>query len=369
MNMKNKKRCFMSSFHAVSGFTLIELLVAAALSMIVLIAAGSGFAVTQRLSSVANARLQVQQDLRNASNMIVRDARMAGFFGCFNLAKQSLADEKVVINDYGNYRNTTYTSHENLDDLIFKNQQNQGVKVFSAAEIGNKLGRGFAVAANTDVLLFTYGVGSGNADVSGTAFNVATADNDELAELSGQQNAPLITSTCSSLERFGQSGKSYNSGKLAITGLSNTALNKKNATVFRQAVNVYAIGTPAGGTKGLYLFQLNADGTMGDPQLLLSRVDNWNISFGYYASADACSQGKDDAAITFEDEIRKGENAPSPVLLRIKLNGSGSNLDLKAGKASNNSTSDVQSYFITATVRAGALCANRNIQQDVSLKP
>ena len=84
---------------SIKGFTLIELLVAAALSMIVLIAAGSGFFTTQRLSSTAGARLQVQQDLRNASNMIVRDSRMAGTFGCFNMAKQAISGN-VDVRDY-----------------------------------------------------------------------------------------------------------------------------------------------------------------------------------------------------------------------------------------------------------------------------
>ena len=60
----------------ITGFTLIELLVASALSIIVLIAAGSGFVTTQKLSQVAKGRLQVQNDLRNATNMIVRDARI-----------------------------------------------------------------------------------------------------------------------------------------------------------------------------------------------------------------------------------------------------------------------------------------------------
>ena len=40
--------------------------------------------------------LSAQQDLRNAATLIVRDARMAGNFGCFNMAVNS---SSAVISD------------------------------------------------------------------------------------------------------------------------------------------------------------------------------------------------------------------------------------------------------------------------------
>lgn len=80
------------------GFSLIEFLVASALSMIVLLAVSSGYFTARSLNTAATSRLNVQQDLRNASNQIVRDARMAGNFGCFNM---SGFDDQVVIQDFG----------------------------------------------------------------------------------------------------------------------------------------------------------------------------------------------------------------------------------------------------------------------------
>ena len=116
----------------ITGFTLIELLVASALSIIVLIAAGSGFVTTQKLSQVAKGRLQVQNDLRNATNMIVRDARMAGSFGCFNLAKTATNDQ------------TKLKDHGDANELgaLEYNNQNQGVKYLDGTAL---LGSEFTV--------------------------------------------------------------------------------------------------------------------------------------------------------------------------------------------------------------------------------
>ena len=71
---------------AMHGFSILEFLVASLLSMIVLMAVSSTYFTARGLNKSANARIGIQQDLRNAANMIVRDARMAGNFGCFNMA-------------------------------------------------------------------------------------------------------------------------------------------------------------------------------------------------------------------------------------------------------------------------------------------
>jgi len=339
----------------IKGFTLIELLVAASLSMIVLIAAGSGFYTTQRLSKVANGRLQVQQDLRNTANMIVRDARMAGSFGCFNLAKQvSGAD----INDYG---------ANSLSSLNF-NDQRQGVKLVDKTNVSSFLNN-FSIS-NNKVLIFTYGLGSSNGYQSRgvRGFVVNAGNDDELKELDGYDQAPIVVSSCSLLERFVGAQKQNDNGQLKVMALPNPLSSdhdssspdyKGETSVFRQAVNIYTIGTPIGGEKGLYLFQLNADGKFGDPQLLLTGVDNWNIQFGY---SSGCSPLKNDAKIKFEPTIRTGVDAIAPTLLKIKLTGVGGG-DIKAGGVGSSFESDIQTYYIDATIRGGNSCAERSFDQ------
>ena len=349
----------------ITGFTLIELLVAGALSIIVLIAAGSGFVTTQRLSQAAKGRLQVQNDLRNATNMIVRDARMAGSFGCFNLAK-TVANNQMKWKDHG---------AANVLGALEYNNQNQGVKYLDGTAL---LGSEFTVSTSSPkVLLFTYGIGSssGYSSSGANSFSVQIEKGGELAELDEQTKAPIIISTCSSLERFPSSTKKLNGSELTVKDLSpnlssdhDTQVNPKlqsEISVFRQVVNVYAFGTPTGGEEGLYLFQLNpATGRLGEPQLLLAGVTSWGLEFGYVQSP-GCKSMQNDAKIKFVDDIESNKTALSPALLRMKLKGSGSG-EIKSGKAANNSESDVQTYYINATIRGGNSCAERNFQEDAN---
>ena len=349
----------------ITGFTLIELLVASALSIIVLIAAGSGFVTTQKLSQVAKGRLQVQNDLRNATNMIVRDARMAGSFGCFNLAKTATNDQ------------TKLKDHGDANELgaLEYNNQNQGVKYLTGTAL---LGTKFTVSTSSPkVLLFTYGIGSSSGYTgSKDSFSVQIEKGGELAELDEQTKAPIIISTCSSLERFPSSTKKLNGSELTVKDLSpnlssdhDTQVNPKlqsEIAVFRQVVNVYAIGTPTGGEEGLYLFQLNpTTGKLEEPQLLLAGVTSWELKFGYVQSP-GCKSMQNDTKIKFVDDIESNKTALSPALLRMKLKGSGGGGEVKSGKAANNSESDVQTYYINATIRGGNSCAERNFQEDAN---
>ena len=348
----------------ITGFTLIELLVASALSIIVLIAAGSGFVTTQKLSQVAKGRLQVQNDLRNATNMIVRDARMAGSFGCFNLAKTA-ASNQTKLKDHGT---------ANVLGALEYNNQNQGVKYLDGTILS--LPEFTISKSSSKVLLFTYGIGSssGYSSSGANSFSVQIEKGGELAELNKQTKAPIIVSTCSSLERFPSSTKELNGSELTVKDLSpnlspdhDTQVNPKlqsEISVFRQVVNIYAIGTPTGGEEGLYLFQLNPNGEISAPQLLLAGVTSWELEFGYVQSP-GCKSMQNDTKIKFVNNIESNKTALSPALLRMKLKGSGGG-EVKSGKAANNSESDVQTYYINATIRGGNSCAERNFQEDAN---
>ena len=343
----------------ITGFTLIELLVASALSIIVLIAAGSGFVTTQKLSQVAKGRLQVQNDLRNTTNMIVRDARMAGSFGCFNLAKN-----QTKLKDHG---------VANVLGALEYNNQNQGVKYLDGAALS--LPEFTVSTSSPKVLLFTYGIGSssGYSSSGANSFSVQIEKGGELAELAKQANAPIIISTCSSLERFPSSAKELSGSVLTVKNLSpnlspdhDTQVNPKlqsEISVSRQVVNIYAIGTPTGGEEGLYLFQLNPNGEISAPQLLLAGVTSWELEFGYVQSP-GCKSMQNDTKIKFVNDIESNKTALSPALLRMQLKGSGGGGEVKSGKAANNSESDVQTYYINATIRGGNSCAERNFQED-----
>lgn len=96
--MKNKRPTFTYP-SKIKGFSLIEFLVASALSLIVLMAVTSTYFTARNLNSAATSRLSVQQDLRNASALLVRDARMAGSFGCFNMTNYTESSIKSKSDD------------------------------------------------------------------------------------------------------------------------------------------------------------------------------------------------------------------------------------------------------------------------------
>ena len=306
----------------------------------------------------------MQNDLRNATNMIVRDARMAGSFGCFNLAKTATNDQ-TKLKDHG---------VANVLGALEYNNQNQGVKYLDGTALSLP---GFTVSTSSPkVLLFTYGIGSssGYSSSGANSFSVQIEKGGELAELAKQANAPIIISTCSSLERFPSSAKELSGSVLTVKNLSpnlssdhDTQVNPKlqsEISVFRQVVNIYAIGTPTGGEEGLYLFQLNPNGEISAPQLLLAGVTSWELEFGYVQSP-GCKSMQNDTKIKFVNNIESNKTALSPALLRMKLKGSGGG-EVKSGKAANNSESDVQTYYINATIRGGNSCAERNFQEDAN---
>ena len=98
------------------GFTLIEFMVAAILGLIVLLAIGGAYVSTQKVNEVATSRVTRQQELRMANNLLIRDARMAGSFGCANLS--ALAGGAGVSVDQGSTKlsENSNGSYFNIND-------------------------------------------------------------------------------------------------------------------------------------------------------------------------------------------------------------------------------------------------------------
>ena len=128
---------------AMRGFSILEFLVASLLSMIVLMAVSSTYFTARGLNKSANTRIGIQQDLRNAANMIVRDARMAGNFGCFNMS---------------NFPASAVIEDKSSDEYTLKTA---GVNNLLPIKEINKLGyAGFAQTGKA--LLFQYGIDKAN---------------------------------------------------------------------------------------------------------------------------------------------------------------------------------------------------------------
>ncbi|PIT55609.1 PilW family protein [Snodgrassella alvi] len=70
--------------HKQRGFSLVEIMVASTISIIILLAASSTFLTTYKLKEQVKTRINYEQDVRNAANLLRSDARQLGNFSCKN---------------------------------------------------------------------------------------------------------------------------------------------------------------------------------------------------------------------------------------------------------------------------------------------
>ena len=325
--MNKKNRPHISAKTGMQGFSLIEFLVASALSMIVLLAVSSSYFTARSLNTAATARLNVQQDLRNASNQIVRDARMAGNFGCFNM---SAYDAQAVIADSGS-----------KDFLKLKGSG----KMLPAVRETDSLGvTDFAQSGKA--LIFQYGIDTVSPDA-----------------------ATVVARSCTNITK---PGKKITDSKAALKTDGSQA---GNISIMKHEVNAYAVGT-AGGQEGLYRFQLAENGNWSNPQLLIKGIKSMKIRYFYAvecpqtdveskaASAPTGNtpvQGQDET-FTYSDELppKSPDLAKeTPASIELLLN-SNDKRELGSINASgDNDKNEVQIYRINATVRGGNKCADR----------
>ncbi|HHT9085071.1 TPA: PilW family protein, partial [Neisseria meningitidis] len=141
------------SYDGMKGFTIIEFLVAGMLSMIVLMAVGSSYFTSRKLNDAANERLAAQQDLRNAATLIVRDARMAGSFGCFNMSEHTKDDIVDSSNQTQPASAKPGVKQENPLFSLKRSDMEQLIPVTESADIKYS---GFTQRLNA--LVFQYGI-------------------------------------------------------------------------------------------------------------------------------------------------------------------------------------------------------------------
>lgn len=325
--MNNKNRPHIPVKTGMQGFSLIEFLVASALSMIVLLAVSSGYFTARSLNTAATSRLNVQQDLRNASNQIVRDARMAGNFGCFNM---SGFDDQVVIQDSGSADLFKLKGTGSILPAV-RETDSLGVKDFKQSG---------------KALIFQYGIDA--------------------------QDPPAETAVASNCTNITKPGTKITDGKAALKSDGSQA---GNISIMKHEVNAYAVGT-AGEQEGLYRFQLAENGNWSNPQLLIKGIKSMKIRYFYAVEcpqtdveSKAASapdgntpvQGQDET-FTYSDELPPkspdlAKETPASIELLLNSNEKRKPGSINAGGG--NDKNEVQIYRINATVRGGNKCADR----------
>ncbi|HEZ0797374.1 TPA: PilW family protein [Neisseria meningitidis] len=301
------------SYDGMKGFTIIEFLVAGMLSMIVLMAVGSSYFTSRKLNDAANERLAAQQDLRNAATLIVRDARMAGSFGCFNMSEHT---EKDVVSNVAQ------------KNPLFSLKRNSTNKLIPITESSNIVYPGFTQRLNA--LIFQYGI-------------------DDV-------NASADTTVVSSCAKIAKPGKKISTLQEAKSALQITNDDKQNGNITRQrhVVNAYAVGRIAG-EEGLFRFQLDDKGKWGNPQLLVKKINKMDIRYIYVSDCPEDDDAGKEEKFKYTGTFDSSTNAVTPAGVEVLLS---SGTDTKIAASSDN---HIYAYRIDATIRGGNVCANRTL--------
>ncbi|WP_040666965.1 PilW family protein [Neisseria wadsworthii] len=365
------------------GFSIIEFMVASLLSMIILIAVGSGYFAARKVNDVAIARLNAQQDIRNVSNMIVYDARMAGGFGCFNLSNLNVAKNITVATDWSGLNNKDI---RNLHEYLFSGTKgadnavelSEGVKTISQSDFASVVtGIPGGFVAQSDALVFQYGEGTAAvADLAATRDELTIHQNDDATVATLVDNSPVVVSTCNTLSLYVI--KRPNSGNVFKLGPKSQGLLpeaimapevRHEVSLTRYIVNIYVVGRPNGGELGLYRIRFG-NNAWEAPQLLLSGINKMNILYGYVngcpgidptVNSELPAASAPEETFTFTEQPLTTDMARPLASIRLRLNGN--NLAAEGqtmtNAASRESAGNVYIYNIDANVRGGNRCANR----------
>ncbi|MCL6071690.1 PilW family protein [Neisseria meningitidis] len=318
------------NYDGMKGFTIIEFLVAGMLSMIVLMAVGSSYFTSRKLNDAANERLSAQQDLRNAATLIVRDARMAGGFGCFNMSEHTKND--IIVDPSKQTQHVPVkpgAKQENpLFSLEWANTNNNTAKLIPIAESTDIKYPGFAQAR--PALIFQYGID----------------DLDASAET-------VVVSSCSKIAKPGKKISTLQEAKSALQ-ITNDDKQNGNITRQRHVVNAYAVGRIAG-EEGLFRFQLDDKGKWGNPQLLAKKIRHMKVRYIYVSDCPEDDDAGKEEKFKYTDKFNSAQNAVTPAGVEVLLS---SGTDTKIAASSDN---HIYAYRIDATIRGGNVCANRTL--------
>ncbi|ENV7885261.1 PilW family protein [Neisseria gonorrhoeae] len=305
-------------YDGMKGFTIVEFLVAGLLSVIVLIAVVSSYFTSRKLNDAANERLAEQQDLRNAATLIVRDARMAGSFGCFNMSEHT---EKDVVSGVAQ-KNRLFSLKMNSTNKVISNGTDN--KLIPIAESPNIRYRGFTHRPNA--LIFQYGIDDVNASADTT-----------------------VVSSCAVISKPGKQILNLEDVKKELKIVGQGKEQNGNIARQRHVVNAYAVGR-FGNEEGLFRFQLNEKGEWGNPQLLAKKIKRMRVRY-IYVSGCPEDAGKEEQ-FKYTDKF---DSSVTPAGVEVLLD-SGS--DAKIAASSDNI---IYAYRINATIRGGNVCANRTL--------
>jgi type IV pilus assembly protein PilW len=154
----------------VGGFTLVEMMVSMAISLVVLAAIAGTFTVQTRQNSAEEQNGQMQQNVRGALDLMIREIQMAGYKpagGSFNGIETSTSTTlriKLDLNSSGD------ETDEATDDISYSSDSSTGLITRTL----NNTGSSATVADNITAFSFTYLDANGASTTTNTAVRRVT---------------------------------------------------------------------------------------------------------------------------------------------------------------------------------------------------
>ena len=370
------------------GFTLIEFMVAAILGLIVLLAIGGAYVSTQRVNEVATSRVARQQELRMANNFLIRDARMAGSFGCANVFALSGGAGVSVDQGSNKLNKNSDASYVDINDATGVNRVFAAQILPTTSGVVSAIFNGkFTAKTGTDIVVFNYGINTQPLlTVTNTGVNnLSDLTLSDVSTFTGANtDARVVLASCNRLDILQKSQLAVNAStkKISISGLT-IPMNKTGiapstapsvaehyavqATLSNLQTIAYAVGNISNDSSpaGLYRFELLSDGSWSAPQLLAKNINTVSARFIYVTgcAVAASSAGTEKYKLGTGAFITEGTAVVPPTGIELTLTPSKTDLDLKVeSSASNNvstNTADLTPIILNATMRGANVCANR----------
>lgn len=251
--------------------------------------------------------------MRNAATLIVRDARMAGSFGCFNMSEHPAID---VISDT-TQQNSPFSLKRNGIDKLIPIAESSNINYQNFFQFGS-------------ALIFQYGIDDVNASTATT-----------------------VVSSCAVISKPGKQIPTLEDAKKELKIPQD---KEQNGNIARQrhVVNAYAVGRIAG-EEGLFRFQLDDKGKWGNPQLLVKKVRRMKVRYIYVFGCPEDDDAGKEETFKYTDKFDSSTNAVTPAGVEVLLS---SGTDTKIAASSDNY---IYAYRIDATIRGGNVCANRTL--------
>ena len=172
-------------YHDNQGFTLVELLIASLLAGIIMAAVIVSYTANQRVQTAQSQVVQVQQNLRAGSDMLIRDLRMAGY----DPSGSAGADFEWASRDA-----VSFTRDNNKDGDVNDDGEHIAYDIYTGANGQLNLGR---VVSNAAIAMTESILVPGHFEAAG---HQPVADNIEAIEFNYVLDSGITTTTPSATQ-------------------------------------------------------------------------------------------------------------------------------------------------------------------------